>query len=246
MRGQDDTWPQAISRLTPLERERAFVCSFYERGPKYKRSDGELLWLGRRECKAPGKMFWPGILAYLCPEVAASRDPQLLVTPRQRDVAFDREEARRLAFCTSKMSRADRSRTKLVLPSEGGGYFVATADYNAMEEAAIPKRLVGVGPNGIAVSTPEDYLCITIHILKKRPPVEVKGWDRLVEAGFDNPEKNPVISTDSQLDVPELAPGSYRVRVHMRDLRPGSFELPRERHLVEVFPGSSKQTVVYR
>ncbi|WP_243772266.1 hypothetical protein [Actinomadura barringtoniae] len=247
VQGRDDTWPRAISRLTPRERERQFVCAVHGRGPWYKRSDGELLWLGRGECEARGTLFWPGALAYLCPEVAASRDPQLLVTPRQRDEEFARSQARELAYCTSKMPRSDRRMTKLVMPPEGGGYHVGVSDFD-LGMAAIKDGLVAAGPNGVEVSTSEDDLCVTLRILKKNPRVEANGWDRVVEVGFDSTGKGPALgSSDYEPEFPvKLRPGAYRVRIHMRDLSQQGAELPRERHLVEVFPGSSKRTVVYR
>jgi len=246
VQGRDDTVPQAINRLTQRERELQFVCVFHGQGRQSKRPDGELLWLGRHECGVPGKLFSPGSLAYLCPEVAVSRDRQLLVTPRQRDEEFARWEARKLAYCTDKVPRSDRRMTKLVMAPEGGGYHVGLSDFN-LGMAAINDGLVAAGRNGVAVSTSEDDLCITVRILTKKPRVETESWDRVVELGFDSTGKDPLLGSDYQGDFRmKLRRGAYRVRIHMRDMPQQSPELPRERHLVEVFPGRSKRTVVYR
>lgn len=249
---RDESWVQAIGRMSPADRERAFLCSV--RGEPFGsyrrvdgRADGELLWLGRRACTGKGferRLFVqfpaePGrVLSYLCPDRAG---PAL--TRSQKDV--DRENARRDARVNAHCrKRAPRGVTRAVFTSDGGGYYVGEFDSSAMF-TAIDDGLVGVRRNGVAVTTAEHQeFCLTVRRLNTRPPVEREGWDRVVEVGIDASE--PVtITTMTEEVFSSLGRGSLRIRIHVRDAGEHFSELPRERHLVEVFPGNSKKTVVY-
>ncbi|GAA2640338.1 hypothetical protein SMC26_45185 [Actinomadura fulvescens] len=252
---RNESWVEAVRRMPPHDRERAFLCSM--RGGPWQqvdeRPDGELLWLGRRSCENPENMrrlfnrspAEPGrVLAYLCPERAG---PALTRSEQQVAEENARLDARKNAHCRKKVPRRDRANTKAVLTTDGGGYYVGGGEMglDPMYEA-IKNGLVGVHRHGVAVTTAEHHdFCLTVRRAKARPPVERAGWDRVVEVGIDSPGPVRFTTMEEVFGFPSVGQGSLRIRIHVRDAGESPSELPRERHLVVVFPGSSKKTVVY-
>ncbi|MFI9597777.1 hypothetical protein [Nonomuraea sp. NPDC052265] len=72
----------------------------------------------------------------------------------------------------------------------------------------------------LAVMTHPDFdLCVTLETYTRRPPVETKGWDKVVEVGHHSPGGQIVLYDSlSGTELPNLAlngrKGHYRIRVH--------------------------------
>ncbi|WP_344907620.1 hypothetical protein, partial [Actinomadura meridiana] len=76
----------------------------------------------------------------------------------------------------------------------------------------------------------------------------LKGWERVVEVGFDSAEgKTQITSPWDSVELPSITvagPGPYRLRIHVRGQgAPETFypEMPAEHQLLVVYPGKSKK-----
>ncbi|MFC9978103.1 hypothetical protein ACFVH6_45065 [Spirillospora sp. NPDC127200] len=267
-----------IAQMPLRERERAYICmvrgfpfsptSWESAKNGDKRTDWEVLAEGRSLCRAEeekrplpiGRRGEPVQIAYLCPGLAARTQAENEV--RQRQVAEEgkRDEARYNAYCRRlRKPGAVRQGIASAASDEGGAYYLADEEYDetALRRAtdeAIDNGMVGVG-RGIAVlqaGETDAFFCLAARAYRKPPPVELKGWDRVVEVGVDAPagrlRLGDMGTPEKGLPVLTLkGPGSYRVRIHDRFAPAGtSGDLPEEAHLIVVFPGESKQTKVYK
>jgi hypothetical protein len=115
--------------------------------------------------------------------------------------------------------------------------------------------LVGSARGALAIWAADEYghACVTVESYRRRPPLETKGWDEVVEVGYDSPH-GPLALADNQgtsvTGLTAAGPGAYRVRVHLRGRKlvyqvpyapDGAVEL-----LIMVFPGKEKKPTVYR
>lgn len=62
-------------------------------------------------------------------------------------------------------------------------------------------------------------VCVTLETYARRPPVEVKGWEQVVEVGYDSPTGRMVcMGVADDTTLPDLSlggrKGHYRIRVH--------------------------------
>jgi hypothetical protein len=94
----------------------------------------------------------------------------------------------------------------------------------------------------------EGDLCLTVRAYRKAPPPDLKGWERVVEVGFDSPDgKTEITSPWDSVELPPITaagPGPYRLRLHVRGHgAPETFypEMPAEHQLLVVYPGESKK-----
>ncbi|ACZ91386.1 hypothetical protein [Streptosporangium roseum] len=115
--------------------------------------------------------------------------------------------------------------------------------------------LVGSGPGALNIWAADEigHACVTGEAYRRRPPVETRGWEQVVEVGYETAKGVMVIVDGEGGRLPNLAaggPGSYRVRVHVRgrktaqehiDAPDGTVQL-----LIMVFPGAEKNPVIYR
>ncbi|MGW4469302.1 hypothetical protein ACWENQ_06455 [Nonomuraea sp. NPDC004354] len=125
-------------------------------------------------------------------------------------------------------------------------------------EGSIPdlvEELVGSERGALAIWAADEigHACVTGESYAKPPPLETKGWDEVVEVGYESPSGSLVIVDNQGNALPDLTPGgpgTYRVRVHLRgrklvyqvpDPPDGAVEL-----LITVFPGKETKPVVYK
>ncbi|GGO05796.1 hypothetical protein GCM10010116_11350 [Microbispora rosea subsp. aerata] len=117
------------------------------------------------------------------------------------------------------------------------------------------KNLMGGGRGALAIWAADEvgHACVTVESYNRRPPLETRGWEEVVEVGYESPTGSLRLQG---MDGPALkglltrGPGSYHVRVHLRgrelvtqtiDPPDGAVEL-----LVMMFPGTGKKPVVYK
>jgi len=112
--------------------------------------------------------------------------------------------------------------------------------------------LVTGGPGHLIVQLDSDFhVCVTLETYARRPPVEVKGWDEVVEAGYHSPTGRLVLEDAlSGTELPDLSlhgrKGHYRIRVHY-----AWFPWKGERHgtqrlLIMAYPGPGDKLLTYR
>lgn len=110
--------------------------------------------------------------------------------------------------------------------------------------------MLSAGPGHLIVHThPDVTLCVTTETYRRRPPVETKGWDHVVEAGYLSAGQLVFQDPLSGAMLPDLAvrdAGHYRVRVHyaMRGSQGGGDDV--QRLLIMVYPGRGDDVVVHR
>ncbi|MEU7941383.1 hypothetical protein [Microbispora bryophytorum] len=117
------------------------------------------------------------------------------------------------------------------------------------------EELVGSGRGTLAIWAADEigHACVTVESYTRRPPLETRGWEEVVEVGYESPTGSLELVDGDGTSLKGLTtrgPGSYRVRVHLRgrelvtqtvDAPDGAVEL-----LVQVFPGTAKKPVVYK
>ncbi|GAA3443038.1 hypothetical protein Pve01_34260 [Planomonospora venezuelensis] len=115
--------------------------------------------------------------------------------------------------------------------------------------------LVGGGDGVLEVWAADEigHACVTGEAYTRRPPVETRGWEQVVEVGYTTGTGALVLVDGNGDELPDLAAGGagrYRVRVHVRgrkaarehiDVPDGTVQL-----LVMVFPGEERKPVIYR
>jgi hypothetical protein len=93
-------------------------------------------------------------------------------------------------------------------------------------------------------------VCVTTETYTRRPPVETRGWDHVVEVGYLSTEGDFTLSDPmSDAPLPNLAvrgKGHYRVRVHYDRLPDVEGGFGGQRLLVMAYPGRGDQVVVHR
>ncbi|MFF3438725.1 hypothetical protein [Streptosporangium sp. NPDC002721] len=111
---------------------------------------------------------------------------------------------------------------------------------------------VSAGPGYVRVSTSSDYhVCVTLETYTRRPPVETRGWDSVVEVGYAN-QGGKMIFMDglSGTELPDLSldgrTGHYRVRVHFAWFPWKGEEYGTQRLLIMAYPGPGDKVVTHR
>lgn len=265
----------SVRQLSERERKLAYLCTARglpgmppsgREGLQKGAPEGVLLDLGRRACRGDEPLspvelgrhgvHWPSFteMAYLCPETAAAR----LREQERRESAFEaeykKEQAEERAYCkrtVPKGPKAAREFTDVMYGGESSSYVVGAGDsFNR----AVADGLVGGDGGSVTVLTgTEGDLCLTVRAYRKAPPLDLQGWERVVEVGFDSPDgRSAVGSMDGPTELPAVTvagPGPYRLRVYVRGRsRPETIfpEMPAEKHLLVVFPGESKKQKVFK
>ncbi|GAA4219374.1 hypothetical protein FHR32_000375 [Streptosporangium album] len=241
-------------------------------GPYKRLPDRELLAFGRQLCEAyvrkdPAEiariqqrdgvhvLSMAGTLAGICPRAAADLRAQREQQSREMD-EWEAQEQR-------KCDEAPRHRPRLrpvkvfrertwtdygVLEGYGDATVANDVDPGAfgsdLLDAAQRDGLVAVSQGAVNVLVDSDMdVCLTGELYRRRPPVETRGWDRVVEFGLGTSSGRIELADQSGGDpLPNLAglgKGHYRIRLHYRvSERDDSQHL-----LIMSFPGRSDRTV---
>jgi hypothetical protein len=92
-----------------------------------------------------------------------------------------------------------------------------TADY--WSDAAQARKLAVSPPGMVAVSTARyDFVPVVVEVLAEPPPLDLTGWDHVVEASLELPSGRLAIDgcldyDPGRSDYLEVAPGTYRLRI---------------------------------
>ncbi|GAB1819746.1 hypothetical protein [Herbidospora sp. RD11066] len=133
-------------------------------------------------------------------------------------------------------------------PSEDGG---DPFDDGLLEKAQ-DDGLAAAIPGHLMVLTHSDYdICVTLETYGRRPPVETKGWDHVVEVGYESPTGEIVLMDGlSGTTFPDLSlngrAGHYRIRVHYDWFKWKGVQDGGQRLLIMAFPGKNDKPVTYR
>lgn len=111
---------------------------------------------------------------------------------------------------------------------------------------------VSAGPGHVSVSTHSDFhVCVTLETYPRRPPVETKGWDTVVEVGYAN-QSGEMSFMDglSGTELPDLSlngrKGHYRIRVHSAWFPWKGEKYGTQRLLIMAYPGPGDKVATYR
>ncbi|MDR8411717.1 hypothetical protein MTP10_23650 [Nonomuraea sp. 3-1Str] len=133
-------------------------------------------------------------------------------------------------------------------PTEDGG---DPFEDDSLDQAGAD-GLVAALPGHLMIRTHSDYrLCVTVETYSRRPPVETKGWDQVVEVGYESPTGEIVLRDDmSGTKFPDLSldgrAGHYRIRVHYDWFRWQGPHEGGQRLLIMAFPGKGDKPITYR
>lgn len=269
-----EPWTGEERVLTPEER---YVCRIRERGTPLDFPDTTpdqiILAQGRRLCGVytrddPRELAREGlqretltpVLADICPSAAATL--RAAQEDLDREVAEWKADAQRM--CDSQPRHRPRikpaGRTVIKEPQRTDyGVMEATEhteDYDPSSMDLLHKAqengLVAARPGHLIVLTHSDFdVCVTVETYPRRPPVETKGWDHVVEVGYDSPTGAIELSDPmSGTPLPDLSldgrKGHYRIRVHY-DWFTWKGERPYgQRLLIMAYPGRGDDVVTYR
>ncbi|MFD8559136.1 hypothetical protein ACFV1N_17790 [Streptosporangium canum] len=111
---------------------------------------------------------------------------------------------------------------------------------------------ITAGPGHVVVSTDSDFhVCVTLETYTRRPPVETKGWDNVVEVGYAN-QSGEMSFMDglSGTELPDLSlngrKGHYRIRLHLAWFPWKGEGDGTQRLLIMAYPGPGDKVVTYR
>ncbi|MFI7455752.1 hypothetical protein ACIBQX_50425 [Nonomuraea sp. NPDC049714] len=269
---------------TPGERETAFVCANRQHltfnGRYAHIPDVHLVKLGRGLCEVSLRndsreiqtvMETRGFvvnteenttaLGYLCPALNRRRFAEE-EAQRKRELNVIATAERR---CASLLDRRPPTRPSLrgratVWVGAGGMLTVLEDGWDDVYPTALTRafanKVVGATPGDLTILTADTdtHVCVAVEAYDKRPPVEVGGWEKVVEVGYKSTD-GEMVFLDEEGEVEEGLPdlaihdaGRYRVRVHMRGAKAALADDgdARQAFLVIVYPGASKRTVVLR
>ncbi|MEV0312076.1 hypothetical protein [Nonomuraea fuscirosea] len=255
--------------------ERAFVCAVRRLdAPPFRPSmpDQRLIAYGHRMCgvytrgdaleAATFKLTYgvhpreqKYLLGDICPKVAAEFDAA--VAEEEAEIAAWNAEQQ--AMCDQaprhrpriKPVRSVREKkpvwTELSLEAfDEEGYLDDDLVWQAKEGDLV---VTAPGRLAILVNT-ELRMCVTTETYDRRPPVETKGWDHVVEAGYESRDGTLILGDFlSGVTLPDLASrgkGHYRVRVHYAWLSWKGQQQAGQRLLIMAYPGRGDRVIVHR
>ncbi|MFI7033993.1 hypothetical protein ACIBK1_35220 [Microbispora rosea] len=240
-----------------LTGERAYLCQARGSGAFANVSDRDLLAYGQAACRAyTGRLEDAYAIAPICPPAATRVQANI----DAEEAEFRAEETRNQKVCDSSRHRPritpvrvtrDRAFTDYGV-LESFEYAEGVAE-NPWDDGVLDKAqkngLVATGPGHVIILSHSDYdICLTLETYRRRPPLELKGWDHVVEVGYDSLTGHiELMDPISGLtDVPNLAfrgKGHYRIRVHYRS--PGWKAWTPQHLLVMVYPGTGRPVAEY-
>ncbi len=241
-----------------LTGERAFLCQSRQGGAFAGVSDRDLLAYGQAACRAyTGRLEDAYAIAPICPPAAT----RVQASIDADEAEFQAEETRNQKVCDSSRHRPRITPVRVTLDRTFTDYGVLESFEYAGDTAEGPwedglldkaqkNGLVAAGPGHVIILSHSDYdICLTLETYRRRPPLELKGWDHVVEVGYDSSTGHiELMDPISGLtDVPNLAfrgKGHYRIRVHYRS--PDWKAWTPQHLLVMVYPGEGRPVAEYR
>jgi hypothetical protein len=260
-----------------LTAEQTFVCGIRQ-NTQFKFAattpDQVLLAHGRRLCGVytrndPAELARAGVqretlthpLAEICPSAAAT--VKAAKDAQDRELEEWEQDARRMCDATPRhrplIKPVTATRVKEPQRTDYGvteAYGLPEHDYDPADMTLLDKAqvngLVASRPGHLMVLSHSDFdLCVTVETYARRPPVETKGWDHVVEVGYERAGDTILFENlMGGAGLPDLAldgyRGPYRIRVHYAWF-PWKGERDRgQRLLIMAFPGKGDKVVTYR
>ncbi|MFF3436752.1 hypothetical protein [Streptosporangium sp. NPDC002721] len=196
-----------------------------------------------------------GALSLLCPEVAEVQQEKGRRAQEESDAYFAAAERACAAHPRHRPRIAPVRQARATMWTE---FWEIHAWDEGNEGAEVDGRvadLVGSEPGALGIWAADEggHACVTGESYRRRPPVETRGWEQVVEVGYRTGTGVLSIVDVEGHELPDLTaggPGDYRVRVHVRgreavrenyDVPDGTVQL-----LIMVFPGKAKEPRIYR
>ncbi|WP_143590262.1 hypothetical protein [Thermoactinospora rubra] len=270
-----EPWKQAA--LQPLTGPRAFICAARSnRMLPDTTPDQVLLAHGRRWCAVytrndPRELArvqavegvnvrsLAGELSGICPPADAAVKAAQAADDREF-AAFQAEERRKCDATPRhrpliKPAKAIRLKEP-EWPEVGLELYEPTEGHDPADDGTFEKSLdnglVAGGPGHLFLHTHSDFhVCVTLETYTRRPPVETKGWDHVVEVGYDSPTGDMrFIDGLSGTELPDLSlngrKGHYRIRVHFAWFPWKGEKYGTQRLLIMAYPGPGDKVITYR
>ncbi|MFD0661305.1 hypothetical protein [Thermocatellispora tengchongensis] len=226
--------------------EQAFLCAA-RRGYGFTAvPDHALLAYGRAQCAAyPRVVDYMDVIASICPPAAAD----VLRESSIAEAAYARRDAAVQAICDRSRHRPRITPVRVArVPefSEVGMEAWEDHEDSAEDVSLMHGDLVGSAPGYLSIDlSSEAEACVTAEAYRRRPPVEVKGWDKVIGVGYRSPTGDFVLRDPmAEPELPNLAivgKGHYRVRVHYRE---PDWEADTPQHLlVMIYPGRGDRVI---
>ncbi|MEV4109083.1 hypothetical protein [Nonomuraea sp. NPDC049695] len=273
-----ESWAQ-VAEPQPRTGTRAFICSVREnRALAFADTtpDQVLLAHGRRLCGAytrndPAELArikavekvdvrgLEGVLAPICPPA----DAVVQAAQDEQDREYEEWEAEEQRKCDATPRHRPRIRPAKAIrlkepewPEAGLELYEETEGSDPANDgvygAAPANGLVSVGPSHLMVDTHSDFhVCVTLETYGRRPPVETKGWDHVVEVGYESPEGQMIFMDGlGGTELPDLSlngrKGHYRIRVHFAWFPWEGDKYGTQRLLIMAYPGEGDKIITYR
>ena len=265
-------WNQERPEPPPeLTAEQKFVCALRGEGIGLARfpdttPDQVVLAYGRRLCDLHTRndpnelarwkidrnaLTYP--LADICPSAAAV--VKAARAKQDQKIAEIRAEAQHMCDATPRHHPRIKPATAIRIKEPQWTDYGVLQTYESEEEDSNMEPgngLVSSESGTLAVITdPDSELCVTVETYSRRPPVETKGWDTVVEVGYHSPTGEIVLSDSlSGTELPDLSlngrTGHYRIRVHYALFPWKGEDQGGQRLLIMAYPAPGDKEVVYR
>ncbi len=196
-----------------------------------------------------------GALSPLCPEVAEAQREKARREQEESDAYFAAAERSCAAHHRHRPRITPVWRVRETVWTEFWEIHAWDEDNEGAEVDGRVADLVGSEPGALAIWAADEigHACVTGESYRRRPPVETRGWEQVVEVGYRSGDGVLSIVDGEGERLPDLAaggPGNYRVRVHVRGreavrenvgVPDGTVQL-----LIMVFPGKEEEPRIYR
>ncbi|MFF3666051.1 hypothetical protein [Microtetraspora malaysiensis] len=198
------------------------------------------------------------VLADICPSAAAD----VAADAEQEEREFREWEEERRRVCATGRRHRPRIRPVSRVVQRDPVMMVDYGDLAAYEpdiagedfetkDPSYSDDLLAVGPGFLNLAVHQDVpLCVATETYDRRPPVETRGWQRVVEVGYLSVSgeirfAHP-LGDDSLPDLAVRGKGHYRIRVHYSWDTSKDGGAVRQRLLIMSYPGRGDRPVVYR
>ncbi|MET9064001.1 hypothetical protein [Streptosporangium sandarakinum] len=269
-----------LTETAPMSAEAAFVCEVRTTDalPSGRNaSDQELVAYGRRLCgvytrndpaeiaqvHAVGGVRVPDLtyaLQKICPRAAAV--VRAGADAEEEEMREWEAENQRMCDAMPRHRLRIRPDSVTVYPEPVWTDYGALEAYEDTEEGdpsgeelydiLDSNGLVAALPGHLAIDVYSDAVtCVTTETYARRPPVETRGWDRVIEVGYRSPTGEIRLADPMGGDeLPDLAlrgrKGHYRIRVHYAWLPWKGQKHSRQRLLIMAYPGRGDEVIVHR
>ncbi|MFF4621954.1 hypothetical protein [Nonomuraea jabiensis] len=264
-----DSWAYEEEPPPPTG-ERAFVCAV-RTGRTFAFAattpDQVLLAHGRRMCDAYTRddrralarlrvnaEILASTLAGICPRADAAVKAERAADDREFE-EWEAEEQRKCDAAPRHRPLVPPARSSVLKEPEWPEGRLQMYDETGDGEdpaEAMENGLVASAPGYLAVTTHSDFhVCVTLETYTRRPPVETKGWDHVVEVGYRSSSGQMVLSDGlSGTELPDLSlhgrKGHYRIRVHFAWVPWKGDKYGTQRLLIMAYPANGDKVVTYR